>query len=89
MPAIASGVSFKPGGHAFGVVGQHDGAHDGREVQDVARRGAQLLVGHRPVGGAEVDGLLGDLLDAAAAADRLVVEAHGRVDLEYSLNHFE
>ena len=36
----------------------------------------------RPVRGAEVDGLLGDLLDAAAAADRLIVEAHGRIDLD-------
>mgnify|MGYP003694201739 CR=1 FL=1 len=34
-----------------------------------------------PSGGAEIDRLLGDLLDAAAAPDRLIVEARTRVDL--------
>ena len=41
----------------------------------------QFLIGEEFVAGAEVDGLSGDLLDAAAAADRLVVELDGRVDL--------
>ena len=43
-----------------------------------AGRLLELLVGHGPVGGAEVDGPLGDLPDAAARADRLVVEPDAR-----------
>ena len=39
---------------------------------DLGRR--ELLVGHRAVGGAEVDRALGDLPDATPAADRLVVD---------------
>src|SRR5439155_8139104 len=36
----------------------------------------ELLVGHRPIGGAEIDGAVGHLPDAAAAADRLIVDLH-------------
>ena len=39
----------------------------------------ELLVGHGTVGGAEVDRTLGDLADAAAGADGLIVDLHARV----------
>ena len=43
--------------HARNVVDRHDGAEHGREVQNLARRRQQLIVGHRAVGGAEEHGL--------------------------------
>ena len=61
------------------VVDRHDRAEHGREVQDLAGRRLQLLVGHRAVGGAEEHRLVGQLPDAAARADRLVVDLHVRV----------
>ena len=68
-------------GAAWQVVGGHHGAEHGRNVQELGRRLLQLLVGHRTVGGAEVHRAGGDLLDPAAAADRLVVEPHLGIDL--------
>ena len=63
------------------VVDRHDGAEHGREVQDLARRRLHLLRRHRPVGRAEEHRLVGELTDAAARADRLVVDLDVRVDL--------
>src|SRR5262249_27186337 len=62
------------------VVGPDDGAQDGRDVEELARRPLELLVGHGTVGGSEVDGPGDDLPDPPAAPDRLVVEAGGRID---------
>ena len=63
------------------VVDGHDGAEDRGEVEDRSGRGLQLLVVHRAVGRAEEHGLVDQLLDAAARADRLVVDADVRVQL--------
>src|SRR5262249_4591000 len=57
------------------IVGRDDRAEHGRDVQELGRRRLELFIAHRAVGGAEVDRARGHLLDAAAAADRLVVEA--------------
>ena len=55
-------------------------AHDHRELHQAVL--AQVFVHQRRVGGAEVHGLGLDLPDAAARADRLVVEADaGRVPI--------
>src|SRR5881394_1675524 len=56
------------------VVNGHHGAEHRGEVEDGAGRGLQLFVVHRAVGRAEEDGPVGDLLDAAAGSDRLVVD---------------
>src|SRR5207245_10005474 len=56
------------------VEGRDDGAEHGREMQDRDLGRRELLVGHRAVGGAEVDRALGDLPDATPAANRLVVD---------------
>jgi hypothetical protein len=57
------------------LVGDHDRAEHRRDVLDAGGL-RHLLVGHGGVGGAEVDRALGDLLDATAGADGLVVEAN-------------
>ena len=51
---------------------RHDAADHGRELQQAV--GGQVVGLQRLVGGAEIDGLGLDLLDAAAGADRLVVQ---------------
>src|SRR4051794_1196958 len=43
-------------------------------MQDVPRGRQQLFVGHGAVGRAKKDGLIGDLPDAAARPDRLIVD---------------
>src|SRR5262249_17234270 len=59
-----------------------DGDDGAQEQGDVDRLGAllpalfQLLIVHRRVGAAEVEGPGGHLLDAAAGADPLVVDLH-------------
>src|SRR5208282_4913425 len=53
----------------------------GREVQYLDRRLAELLIVHRGVAGAEVDGLVQQLLDSAARSDRLVVKMYIRIIL--------
>src|ERR1019366_3156266 len=63
------------------VVGHHVGAGARREVPERARRLGEVVVGHRAVGGAEIDGFREDLLLAAAGADGLVVEPDRGVDL--------
>src|SRR5256886_16380271 len=45
-----------------------------RNVQGVAADGCDGGVGHRRVGAAEVDRLVGELPDAAARADRLIID---------------
>ena len=67
--------------HARDVVDRHDAAEHGRQVEDRSRRPLQLVVGHRPVARAEEDRLARQLLDAAARADRLVVDLDVGVDL--------
>ena len=58
------------------VVGHDHGAEHGRQMQHVAVDGGDLRLVHRPVGGAEVHRALGELADAAAGADGLVVDLH-------------
>ena len=69
------------GGQAGQVVGGHHAPQDRGQVDDRARSGLQLLFGHGPVGGAEEDRLVGELADAAARADRLVVDPDVGTDL--------
>src|SRR3989442_1413376 len=66
---------------AWQVVRRHDGAEDRRDMQEVAGRPSELVVGHRAVGRAEVHGACGDLPDPAAATDGLIVEAGTLIDL--------
>src|SRR5204862_5497587 len=59
---------------ALEVVGRDHGAQHSRNVQGVAADGRDGGVGHGRVGAAEVDRLVGELADAAARADRLIVD---------------
>ncbi len=59
-------------GHAFEVHDRHDAAHDHRELDEAVL--LELFTLERRVGCAEGHRLGLDLLDAAARADRLVVE---------------
>ena len=62
-------------GETGNVISDDDRAHHGREMKDRSALGVrEFLVAHRPVGGAEIDGLFRQLSDAAARADRLVVD---------------
>src|SRR5205085_3663768 len=63
------------------VVSNDDRAQDSRNVENLARRGLQILILHRRIGSAEVNRLLPELLDAATRSDRLVVDLHARVEL--------
>ena len=63
------------------IVRRHDTTQHGGEVHERRGRLLELLIGHGPVGGSEVDRAGRDLADAAARADRLVVEIDVRVDL--------
>ena len=58
---------------AFEIDDRHDAAHHGRELDDADL--VELFRLQRHVGGAEGHGLGADLLDAAAGADRLIVQA--------------
>ncbi len=58
---------------ALDVDDRHDAAHDHRKLNKRAL--VELLAGKRRVRGAEGDGPRFDLLDAAARADRLVVQS--------------
>jgi hypothetical protein len=58
--------------HAGQVHDEHDRAHHRRELQQVAL--AQLRLRQGGVGGAEIHRAVGDLVDAAAGADALVVQ---------------
>src|SRR5664279_4547463 len=52
---------------------------DGREVEDRAWSGRELVVRHGTVRGTEEDRLVRKLPDAAARTDRLVIDLHVRV----------
>ena len=76
-------VQFRAAGQ---VVGEHDGAEHGRDLLHFGAgtggfSGRDLFGLHEGVGRAEIDGLLGELLDAGAGADALVVHLDVRVDL--------
>src|SRR5262249_5200624 len=61
--------------YVWEVIDDRDDAdHRGHVQNRAALRGRHFLVGHRCVARAEVDSLLGELLDAAAGSDRLVVD---------------
>ena len=57
-------------------VGGHDSTEDGRDMQHVPFDGRDRRVGHRRVRRAEIHRAVGELPDAAARADRLVVQLH-------------
>src|SRR4051812_48747676 len=59
---------------ARNIVGGNDSAEDGRDVEDLDLCLAKLLIAHGAIAGAELDGLGEYLADAAAAADRLVID---------------
>ena len=63
------------------VVGRYDRAEHRRKVENLHFRLSKLLVGHRPVARAEIDGAGEHLPDPAAGANRLVVNLHLRVAL--------
>jgi len=52
-----------------------------RYVEQFARCGGQFLVAQKSVGSTEINGLGGNLLDSAAAADGLVIELDRFIDL--------
>ena len=64
---------------AFDIDDGNDAAHDHRELDQAVV--SQLLLAERLVGGAERHRLGFDLLDAAARADRLIVEPDARLFL--------
>ena len=72
---------LQPLGDAGKVVGDDHCPHDGRDVDEFAGGRLQFLIGQELVACSEIDRLGRDLLDAAAAADGLVVELDRRVDL--------
>jgi hypothetical protein len=74
MPVTISGRESHARGQAGQVVDERHRARDGGEVHDLARHLAQAVVVQRGVARAEVDGARLHLLDAGAAADRLVVD---------------
>src|SRR5713226_9749511 len=63
---------------SWDVVGGNYGAHHRGKMQNPGAMlilvGLELLVVHGAIGGAEIHGAFGDLLDAAAGADRLIVD---------------
>ena len=61
------------------VVGWNHSAQHGGEMQDLETRRLELIVGHRPIGGAEIDRLGRELRDAAARANRLVIDLNVRM----------
>ena len=70
--------------HTLQVVGAYYGAEHGGDMQHFGARsglgGGDLFILHGSVGGAEIDGELGELLDAATGADALVVDLDAFVD---------
>src|ERR1051325_11959663 len=59
-------------GIAGHVVGDDVRAGDRRDMKNFARSFGQIVVAHRPVGGAEINGLGDDLFLSAARADRRI-----------------
>src|SRR5437762_1375408 len=64
--------------HAGNVVSRYVSAKDRWEMQNpkavLILEGLELIVVHRAIGGAKIHGAFGDLLDAAAGADGLIVD---------------
>src|SRR5208282_248438 len=56
------------------VVGGHDRTQHSGDMQDLGLGLRQLFVGHGAIAGSEIDGAVQNLANAAAAADRLVVD---------------
>src|SRR5437879_3320265 len=61
------------------VVRGHDRAEHGWHMKHLALHCRQLLVRHRSVAGAEINGSGSDLTDTATAADGLIVELNVRM----------
>ena len=80
-PGVGLARQLELAGAPGQVVGQHDAAGRHRQQHHAVLHRGDLLVGHRRVAGAEVDQAVRELLDAGAAAERLVVDLHLRVHL--------
>ena len=59
---------------AFEVVSNDDRAEHCRNMHDLSRRGLEIFIAHRRIRGAKIYRLFLELLDAAARADRLVID---------------
>ena len=76
---------------ALEVVSRDDGAHDQGDMHDLAAAllgDFELLRGHEGVGAAEIDGLIGHLLDAGRRAGALVVDFEVALFLGVGLDPF-
>ena len=73
MASVGPSMVRSPRLDAVEVHDRNDAAHDGRELDEADL--VELGRLQRHVGRAEGDGAGGDLLDAAAGADRLIVQA--------------
>ena len=62
--------------YAGDIVAGHGGSQHRREVQDLEAGLLQLVVGHRSVGSAKIDGLVHELADSAARTDGLIIDLH-------------
>jgi len=71
-------VKLSSAENAGNVVGRYVSAEHGGKVQDpeavFVLKSLELLVVHGAIGSAEVHGAFGDLLDAAAGTDGLIVD---------------
>ena len=78
MPAMTSGVILSGAARPFRLYAMTTAPNDDRDLDGLAVRrcGRDLAVLQEGVGSAEVDRVLLPGLDAAAGADRLVVELH-------------
>ena len=73
LASVGPSSTRSPRLDAVEIDDRHDAAHDHRELGKTVL--VEILALQRRIGGAEGDGLGLDLLDAAAGADRLVVQA--------------
>ena len=73
-------VELQPRSTNFGnVVSRNDGPQRHRNVEDRPAFGArELVIAHRGVGCAEIQSLILDPLNAAAGADRLIIDLDSR-----------
>src|SRR5262245_2568825 len=72
LASVGPSRTSSPGLMPSTLITGNDAAHDRRKLGKPG--GREIVAGERRIGGAESDGAGLDLLDAAAGADRLVVE---------------
>ena len=76
MPAMTATIKHQVLLDVGQVVGHDLGTGDGGDVKGGGGEFLFLVGGHGGVGAGELDGAVGDALDAAAGADGLVVDFH-------------